>query len=139
MENNLEEQNYFEKYQRLFADLENIKKRHAREMESVKYLVTKDVLSDVLDLSSDIDLIVSKFGNDNETILLLKQKFDHFLLKREIQKIDTSNYNPEEHEVVFASPEFDSTKPTKISGVISTGYKLGQNVIKYAKVSVENC
>ena len=84
----------------------------------------------VMDKTNDIDAV-------REGIKLIQQKFLSFLDKNDVHPIQTedADFNTDEHEAVttFAAGE---EKKGKVIDCTQKGYKLGDKVIRFAKVVV---
>ena len=85
---------------------------------------------DAMDKTDDIDAV-------REGIRLIQQKFLTFLDKHEVHPIETEgvDFSTDEHEAIttFAAGE---DKKGKIIDCTQKGYKLGDKVIRFAKVVV---
>ena len=85
---------------------------------------------EAMDKTDDIDAI-------REGIKLIQQKFISFLDKEDVHAIETEgmDFNTDEHEAIttFAAGE---EKKGKVIDCTQRGYKLGEKVIRFAKVVV---
>lgn len=118
-----------DKYLRLYADFENYKKRTIKEKEDIRSQTKINTLSSVLDIDNDLSIAFSKVEK-NEGIELILSKLDRFLESQNIEVIPTDKYDPDMHEVISVVKEGSD----KIISVVSRGYKLNGEIVRYPKV-----
>ena len=118
-----------DKYVRLYAEFENYKKRSSKEKEDIKNQIKANSLSVILDFENDLSIAFSKIEK-TEGIKLILSKVDNFLHSQGIDIIQTEKYDPELHEVVSVIESGEE----KIVDVVSKGYTLNGNVIRYPKI-----
>ena len=118
-----------DKYVRLYAEFENYKKRSSKEKEDIKNQIKANSLSVILDFENDLSIAFSKIEK-TEGIKLILSKVDKFLHSQGIDIIQTEKYDPELHEVVSVIESGEE----KIVDVVSKGYTLNGNVIRYPKI-----
>lgn len=128
---------------RQIAEFDNYRRRTNKEklelMETAGESIFKEMLPliddferamDAMDKTDDIDAV-------REGIRLIQQKFLTFLDKHEVHAIETEGveFSTDEHEAIttFAAGE---DKKGKIIDCTQKGYKLGDKVIRFAKVVV---
>lgn len=118
-----------DKYLRLYADFENYKKRSTKEKEDIRKQTKVSTLSSILDIDNDLSIAFSKVEK-SEGIELILSKLDRFLKSQNIEVIPTDKYDPDVHEVISVVNEGSE----KIISVVSKGYKLNGEIIRYPKV-----
>ena len=132
-----------DKYVRLFADLENTKKRLARssaqEVEAEKEALLRDVLpvADGLDLA----LMPTQQEDDNRSILqgieLVRNILNKFFIKYDVKAIDAwgKPFDPRLHEAigVVRHPKFP---PNTVVRVEQKGYLYRDKLLRPAQVLV---
>ena len=128
---------------RMMAEFDNYRRRTNKEkielMETAGERIFKEMLpliddferaTDAMDKTKDIDAV-------REGIKLILQKFLSFLDKEDVHAIETegADFNTDEHEAIttFAAGE---DKKGKVIDCTQKGYKLGEKVIRFAKVVV---
>jgi molecular chaperone GrpE len=125
------------------AEVENIKKRSQKDVESAYKFSTESLLQEIipvydsLDLSSklaDESLTTAQVKEGNKLILTMFQKIFEKNNIKEINPLNES-FNPEFHQAI--STNKDTTKKNDvISEVVQKGYMLNGRVVKPALVIV---
>lgn len=119
-----------DKYIRLFADMENLKKRTLKEKSDLEESLKIKMMNSILDMDSDLQIALNSYKNPPEGIVLIFQKIKSFLSGQGIEDIQTTTYDENLHEVISVIP----SNKTKISSVVSKGYTLNGKVIRYPKI-----
>ena len=122
-------QEWNEKYLRLYADFDNFKKKSQKEKEFIRNSTKVEMLSAVMDIDSDLH-IAEKSIKDNDGVKLIISKLDTFLKSHQIERIQTTKYDPDLHEVVSVL----ETGEEKIIDVVSRGYTLEGKPVRYPKI-----
>lgn len=125
-----EEINWQDKYVRLYADVENLKKRHRKEKDEISKNVKLRMVDSILDMDNDLSIAIKSFDSVPDGVNLILSKLKHFLDTQGIKEIPTDEYNPDLHEVVSVIENGES----KVVDVVSKGYKMGDTVIRYPKI-----
>ncbi len=133
---------YKDLYIRLSADFDNYRKRLSKEKEEIKNSTKIKTLNCVLDVHNDLSLSIN-FSENSEGIKLILQKLENSLLKEGVSIIQTDIYDDNLHEVISIAKDVirkDSEIPDneRINSVVSNGYLLNGNVIRYAKIVLVN-
>ena len=136
------------------AELEDIKLRQMAEFDNYRRRTNKEklelietagerIFKDMLPLVDDFERAVEAMDKSDdidavrEGIKLIQQKFVSFLDKNDVHAIETegADFNTDEHEAIttFAAGE---DKKGKVIDCTQRGYKLGDKVIRFAKVVV---
>lgn len=125
------------------ADIDNMRKRAARErvqlFEDAKvgalreYLPIHDDLKRALAAIADQDLPASVV----EGIRLVADKFTHTLALQGLSGIDQIGvpFDVNLHEALMRQPS-EGSEPNTVIAILEPGYKLGDRVIRHAKVIV---
>lgn len=122
---------YQEKLLRVTADFDNYKKRVIKEKDDLVFKTKSSMIEAILDIDSDIAL-AAKHSND-DGIKLIISKLDKFLISNGIEVIQTETYDHDIHEAVGIS-KIEHLKSDVITDVVSKGYKMGNKIIRYPKV-----
>lgn len=122
---------YKDMYVRLYADMDNLKKRLTKEKnESVEKTKIK-MIESILDMDNDISIALKNMGGDiPEGVNLIVKKLKNFLKSQGIEEILVDKYDPDIHEVISVI----ETGEEKIVEVVSNGYKMGDRVVRYPKI-----
>ena len=128
---------------RMAAEMDNFQKRLKREHEEQVRYAAEKVLSDLLPSLDNLELAL-QYGSTNEVCKDMVQgvAMTHKLLLEAISKHglnpvgeEGEEFNPALHEAVGfdARPEF---APQSVTRVLQRGYKLGDRLLRPAKVMV---
>ena len=138
-----EEIDWKDKYIRLQAEFDNFRKRTLREKMALIESGGSDVWKSVLPILDDMEraTAASKKSDDIEALRqgeeLVLKKFESVLQGANITPIDCIDkpFNEEEQEAVarFAAGE---EKHGLVIDCVQRGYKIGEHVLRYAKVVV---
>ena len=128
---------------RMMAEFDNYRRRTNKEKLDLMATAGERIFTEMLPLVDDFERAVAVMDKTNdinavrEGIKLIQQKFISFLDKQDVHAIETegADFNTDEHEAVttFAAGE---DKKGKVIDCTQKGYKLGEKVIRFAKVVV---
>ena len=128
---------------RMMAEFDNYRRRTNKEKLELMATAGERIFKEMLPLVDDFERAVAVMDKTNdinavrEGIKLIQQKFISFLDKQDVHAIETegAEFNTDEHEAVttFAAGE---DKKGKVIDCTQKGYKLGEKVIRFAKVVV---
>ena len=128
---------------RMMAEFDNYRRRTNREKLELMETAGERIFTEMLPLVDDFERAAEAMQKTDdidavrEGIKLIQQKFLSFLDKHDVHPIETDNadFNTDEHEAVttFAAGE---DKKGKVIDCTQRGYKLGDKVIRFAKVVV---
>ena len=128
---------------RMMAEFDNYRRRTNKEKLELMATAGERIFTEMLPLVDDFERAteaMSKTDDINavrEGIQLIQQKFLSFLDKNDVHAIETegADFNTDEHEAIttFAAGE---DKKGKVIDCTQKGYKLGEKVIRFAKVVV---
>ena len=128
---------------RMMAEFDNYRRRTNKEKLELMATAGERIFKEMLPLVDDFEratdamLKTDDIQAVREGILLIQQKFISFLEKEDVHAIETegADFNTDEHEAIttFAAGE---DKKGKVIDCTQKGYKLGDKVIRFAKVVV---
>lgn len=127
------------------AELENVRKRVQKERFQLREQVKAEALQDFLPLNDDLlrTLDASKDSAVDENFLagveMVSSKFEDILAKHGIEKIDEINvpFDVNLHDALLRQPAPDEKTPSDtVLQILERGYRMGEKVIKHAKVIV---
>ena len=128
---------------RMMAEFDNYRRRTNKEKLELMETAGERIFTEMLPLVDDFERAIAVMDKTNdidavrEGIKLIQQKFLSFLDKNDVHPIQTedADFNTDEHEAVttFVAGE---EKKGKVIDCTQKGYKLGDKVIRFAKVVV---
>lgn len=128
---------------RMMAEFDNYRRRTNKEKLELMATAGERIFKEMLPLVDDFERAVAVMDKTDdidavrEGIHLIQQKFIAFLDKQDVHAIETEgvDFNTDEHEAVttFAAGE---EQKGKVIDCTQKGYKLGEKVIRFAKVVV---
>ena len=120
---------------RMMAEFDNYRRRTNKEKLELMATAGERIFKEMLPLVDDFERALAVI--DDEGVRLIYQKFLAFLDKNDVHPIETEgvDFNTDEHEAVttFAAGE---DQKGKVIDCTQKGYKLGEKVIRFAKVVV---
>jgi molecular chaperone GrpE len=120
---------------RMMAEFDNYRRRTNKEKLELMATAGERIFTDMLPLVDDFERALAVI--DDEGVRLIYNKFLAFLDKNDVHPIETEgvDFNTDEHEAVttFAAGE---DQKGKVIDCTQKGYKLGDKVIRFAKVVV---
>jgi molecular chaperone GrpE len=133
--------NHWEQYLRALAEVDNVRKRGAKDLESTRQFAVEKFAQDLIAVKDSLELgisnapkadVASLIEGQNATLRLLAKAFD----KAQIEEInpDGAAFNPELHEAMMAQPS-DAPANTVLA-VIQRGYQLNGRLLRPARVVV---
>lgn len=130
-----------DKFTRLFAEFDNYKKRTARERLELMSTANMDAIQSLIPVLDDFDRALKSTENEKESegILLIHNKFNSILTGKGLVPLATevgAEFDLDMHEAITTIPAPDEKLKGKVVDVIEKGYKLGDKVIRYAKVVI---
>ena len=128
---------------RMMAEFDNYRRRTNKEKLELMATAGERIFREMLPLVDDFERATDAMAKTDdidalrEGVRLIQQKFIAFLDKEDVHAIETEDvdFNTDEHEAVttFAAGE---DKKGKVIDCTQKGYKLGDKVIRFAKVVV---
>jgi molecular chaperone GrpE len=138
----LEEQR--DRYLRLAAEFDNFRKRMVRERSEISSRARAEVTSAILEGLDDLDR-VSQLDPEQATskdvidgVELVERKLFRELELAGLQRvgIEGERFDPNHHEAVAATPAPDAEKEDLIAAVLQVGYRMGDMLLRPARVQV---
>ena len=128
---------------RMMAEFDNYRRRTNKEKLVLMETAGEKIFTEMLALVDDFERAQAAMQKTEDIdslrsgVELIHQKFLSFLDKHDVHAIETENadFNTDEHEAIttFAAGE---EKKGKVIDCTQKGYKLGEKVIRFAKVVV---
>jgi molecular chaperone GrpE len=126
---------------RTLADFDNYRKRVARDSERTRKLAAESVLRDLLPVLDNLERAVEHSGADAgalaEGVKMVLGQFRTVLERHGLKQIPALNepFDPNIHEAVMQA-ESDEVPPDHVVQEFEKGYKIGDFVLRPAKVVV---
>ena len=133
--------NHWEQYLRALADVDNVRKRGAKDLESVRQFAVEKFAQDLIGVKDSLELgiqnsakadVAALVEGQTATLRLLAKAFE----KAQIEEINPEGqaFNPELHEAMMTQPS-DAPADTVLA-VIQRGYQLNGRLLRPARVVV---
>jgi molecular chaperone GrpE len=133
--------NHWEQYLRALAEVENVRKRGAKDLENTRQFAVEKFAQDLIGVRDSLELAIQNSGKadvasliegQTATLRLLAKAFE----KAQIEEINPEGiaFNPELHEAMMAQPS-DAPANTVLA-VIQRGYQLNGRLLRPARVVV---
>jgi molecular chaperone GrpE len=126
---------------RLAADFENYRKRVARDQESLVARAHERLVKELLPVLDDLERALAAAEEHEEAKLeegvqLVHRELAAALEREGLAEIETNgHFDPHVHEALLSQPSGDQAEGTIIE-VVQKGYKLGDRVVRPARVVV---
>lgn len=133
-----------DRYVRLSAEFDNYRKRTQKEkIETIKN-AGEDIFKEMLPIIDDFERGLAHMDTMTdvealrEGVALIYKKFTEFLNKRGVSAVDAKgmNFDVDVMEAIAKMPATEETQKGKVFDCVEKGYKLGDKVIRFAKVVV---
>ena len=132
---------HWEQYLRALAEIDNVRKRAARDLESTRQFAVEKFAQDLIAVKDSLELGISNSGKadvaslvegQTATLRLLAKAFE----KAQIEEINPEGqpFNPEMHEAMMTQPS--DAAPNTVPSVIQRGYTLNGRLLRPARVVV---
>ena len=134
-----------DQFLRKVAEFENMRKRVERERYMTIQLSRAEALNEFLPISDDLQRTLDSAKNltvdDSflKGVQLVAEKFENVLIKNGIEKINETGvpFDVNVHEALLRQPAPNAETPSgTVLQVFEAGYKMGERVIRHAKVIV---
>jgi len=125
---------------RLAADFENYKKRAARERQEYVALANERLIGELLPILDDLERALSAAEQHEEARLedgvrLVHRSLAGLLERHGVKPIETDGkFDPHVHEALLSQPS--EAEEGSVIDVVQKGYKLGERVVRPARVVV---
>jgi len=142
LENKVNELN--DKYLRLYSEFDNYRRRTVKERSDLIKTASEDVLKALLPIIDDFERAI-KANESAEDINAIKEGVH--LIYNKLKNVSTQKglvpfeslgevFNPDLMEAITHVPAADETQKGKVIDDLEKGYKLGDKVIRFAKVVI---
>jgi molecular chaperone GrpE len=132
---------HWEQYLRALAEVDNVRKRGARDLESTRQFAVEKFAQDLIAVKDSLELgiansekadVASLVEGKLATLRLLAKAFE----KAQIEEINPEGapFNPELHEAMMAQPS--DAPPNTVLTVVQKGYQLNGRLLRPARVVV---
>ena len=139
-----EDQDFKEKYIRLYSEYENYRKRTAKGKIDLITNASENVIKELLPILDDFERAIDNNKNV-EDASVLKEGFDLIyskmhkgLVNQGLKPMEANgkDFDSEIHEAITKIPAPNEKLKGKVVDVIEKGYQINEKVIRYAKVVV---
>ena len=135
-----------DKYLRLYSEFDNYRKRTIKEKSELIKTASEDVMKAMLPIIDDFERAIK--ANEKvedaapikEGINLIYNKLKSNIQQKGLTAFESigQEFNSDTMEAITHIPATDETQKGKVVDEIEKGYKLGDKVIRYARVVVAN-
>jgi len=134
--------NHWDQYLRAVAELDNVRKRAQKDIESAnRYGLEKFVL-ELLPVKDSLELAVDNAGRGDPESMVAGQEatlqlLDKALKTQDVKTLDPLGepFDPSRHEAMLAQPS-ESAEPNSILKVVQPGYELNGRLLRPARVII---
>jgi molecular chaperone GrpE len=139
---------HWDQYMRALAEMENIRKRAAKDLEGTRLFAVEKFAQDLIGVKDSLELamanstganagkadVASLVEGQSATLRQLAKAFE----KAQIEEINPEGqpFNPELHEAMMAQPS--DAPPNTVLAVIQRGYTLNGRLLRPARVVVSS-
>jgi len=126
------------------AEMENTRRRAEKDIEQAKAQAMEKFAGEMLSVKDSLEMGVQAAQDDNADVAKLREgseltlrMMDQAMEKFQIHPINPEGerFNPEYHEAMAAQPSQEH-EPNTVINVVQTGYRLGERLIRPARVIV---
>jgi molecular chaperone GrpE len=127
-------------WKRAAAELDNYRKRVAREREATIVLANERLVKELLPILDDLERALQAAAEHEEARLedgvrLVHRALGSLLERNGVSEIDTAGlFDPHVHEALLTQPS--EAEEGSVIDVVQKGYKLGDRVVRPARVVV---
>jgi molecular chaperone GrpE len=138
----LELQEFRERHLRTVAELDNVRKRAARDVEQAHRYAVEKLAAELLPVLDSLELAVahgskadaaSLAAGQDATLKLLARAFDRFAI-RPVDPVGEP-FDPQRHEAI-AMRDSNTAAPDSVLEVVQRGYELNGRLLRPARVIV---
>jgi len=136
-----ERDEYLADLQRVAAEYENYRKRAARDQERLVAHAHERLIRELLPVLDDLERTLEAAERHEEAALvdgvrLVERSLRKALEKEGLAEIATdAGFDPHVHEALLTKPQ-DGAEPGSVLEVVQRGYRLGDKVVRPARVIV---
>ncbi|QDH77984.1 nucleotide exchange factor GrpE [Echinicola soli] len=140
-----ESQELKEKYLRLYSEFENYRRRTSKERLELIKTASEDVLKDLIPVVDDFERAIKaeeKETGDSKTLegsLLIYNKLLKLLEAKGLTAMEDligKEFDADTQEAITQIPAPSEDMKGKVIDVVEKGYKLGDKVVRFAKVVI---
>ncbi|MBI1316818.1 nucleotide exchange factor GrpE [bacterium] len=140
-----EQEDYKNRYLRLYADFENFRKRTAKERLDLVGSASKDLMQALLPVVDDFDRAFKALPDSEEIrtavegMGLIRHKLNDILAHKGLRSLEVQPgeaFDLERMEAIAHIPAPTDDLRGKVVDVLEQGYRLGEHVLRYARVVV---
>lgn len=132
---------HWDQYMRALAEMDNIRKRAARDLEGTRQFAVEKFAQDLIGVKDSLELglanaekadVASLVEGQSATLRQLAKAFE----KAQIEEVNPEGqpFNPELHEAMMTQPS--EAAPNTVLAVIQRGYTLNGRLLRPARVVV---
>ncbi|MDX2173052.1 MAG: nucleotide exchange factor GrpE [Bacteroidota bacterium] len=133
-----------DKYLRLYSEFDNYRKRTIKEKSDIIKTASEDVLKAILPIIDDFERAikanekVEDISAVKEGISLIYNKLKHITQQKGLVALDSigQTFDADLMEAITHIPAQDESQKNKVIDEAEKGYKLGDKVIRFAKVII---
>ncbi len=135
-----ERDDYLDDLQRLKAEFDNYRKRAARDQQSLVARAHERLVKELLPVLDDLGRALEAAEQHEEAKLedgvrLVHRQLSDVLTKEGLTEIETDGaFDPHVHEALLAQPS--DAEPGTVIEVLQKGYRLGDHVLRPARVII---
>ena len=133
--------NHWEQYLRALADVENVRKRAAKDLESTRQFAVEKFAQDLIAVKDSLEMAIansskadvgSLIEGQNATLRQLAKAFE----RAQIEEVypEGAAFNPELHEAMLTQQS--DAPPNTVLSVVQRGYQLNGRLLRPARVVV---
>ena len=136
-----ERDEYLDSLQRLKAEFDNFRKRSERDQRQRAALAGERLVKELLPVLDDLERALEAASEHEEAKLeegvrLVHRALSDALAREGLAEIETDGpFDPHVHEALLAQP-VEGTEPGSVVQVLQKGYRLGDRVLRPARVAV---
>lgn len=130
------------RYLRIAAELENLRRRSARELENAHKFGVERLIQAVLPVRDSIEAALASGDNADAATLLEGERATLRLLDQALESVSVSEidplgepFDPTKHEAMSVMPSAEA-EPDSVIEVIQKGYEMHDRLIRPARVIV---
>jgi molecular chaperone GrpE len=133
-----------DKYLRLYSEFDNYRKRTIKEKSDIIKTAGEDVFKSVIPVIDDFERAIkaNETTDDIESVKqgvhLIYNKFKNAVHQKGLVSFESigESFNPDIMEAITYIPAADANQKGKVVDEAEKGYKLGEKVIRFAKVII---
>ncbi len=133
-----------DKYLRLYSEFDNYRKRTQKEKSDIIKTASEDVFKAILPIVDDMERAIkaNETVEDSSTIKegfqLIFNKLKNITQQKGLVAFESlgETFNPDTMEAITHIPANNDSQKGKVMDEVEKGYKLGDKVIRFAKVII---